>query len=72
MTKTDIEILLPLPGKLNDEEFFILSLITHLDSALQENTMEFICRQQGIKLLQVRDITKKLNKLGLISFGSRY
>ncbi len=69
---TNLESLLPLPAKLDDEEFSILSLITYLDSGLQERTMEFICRQQGFNLLKVRDITKRLNRLGLITLGSRF
>ncbi len=69
---TNLESLLPLPGKLNKEEFFILGLITYLDSGLQDHTMELICRQQGFNLLKVRDITKRLNQIGLISLGSRY
>ena len=69
---SNLEKLLPLPGKLNQEEFFILGLITYLDSGLQDNTMDYICRQRGIPKMQIRDITKKLNHLGLISLGSRY
>jgi SNF2 family DNA or RNA helicase len=69
---SNLESLLPLPAKLNEEEFLILGLITYLDSVLEERTMEFICRQQGIKLQDVRDITKRLNHLGFITLGSRY
>ena len=69
---SNLEKLLPLPGKLNDDEFFILGLITYLDSGLQDSTMDYICRQRGIPKMQIRDITKKLNHLGLISLGSRY
>ena len=69
---SNLESLLPLPAKLNEEEFFILGLITYLDSVLEERTMEFICRQQGIKLQDARDITKRLNHLGFITLGSRY
>ena len=69
---TNLEKLLPLPRKLNNEEFFILGLITYLDSGLQESTMDYIGRQRGILKMQVRDITNRLNRLGLISLGSRY
>ena len=72
MTQPLMEDLLPLPAKLSDDEFFILSLITYLDSGLQDITMTSICRQRGIKKMQVNDIAKKLCRLGLTSLGSRY
>lgn len=74
MTKKDTQLdnPLPLPSQLSDEEFFILSLITYLDSSLQDTTMTYICRQQGIMKSRVYDITKRLSRLGLISLGSRY
>lgn len=70
--KINIEDILPLPAKLNDEEFFILSLITYFDSALQSTTMDFICRQRGLIKMRINDIMKRLNRLGIISLGSRY
>lgn len=62
MTKKDtlLDNLLPLPSRLSDEEFFILSLITYLDSALQDSTMSFICRQRGIIRMGIKEITKRL------------
>lgn len=67
-----MEDLLPLPTKLNDDEFFILGLITYLDSGLQEITMNSICKRRDIKKAIVDNTSKTLNHLGLTSLGSRY
>lgn len=67
-----MEDLLPLPTKLNDDEFFILGLITYLDSGLQEITMNSICKLRDIKKTIVNNISKTLNRFGLIYLGSRY
>ena len=72
MSKINLENILPLPAKLSDEEFFILSLITYLDSALQQNTMQFICKQHRFNILRINDIVKKLSRLEITSLGSRY
>lgn len=64
--------LLPFPASLSPEEFFILSLITYLDSALQQNTIQFVCKQHRFNILRVNDIIKKLSRLGIISQANRY
>ena len=72
MNKINLDNILPLPAKLNEEEFFILSLITYLASALQQNTMQFVCKQIGINISRIHDITKRLSRLEIISLGSSY
>ena len=59
-------------AKLNDDEFFILGLITYLDSALQEQTIYSIIARQGITRTMLKGILKTLDQFGLVSPGSRY
>ena len=70
--KDSLQDLLPLPKPLTDEELFVIGLVTYLDSALQDSTMTYICRQRGILKTEVNAIIQNLCKKGFISLGSRY
>lgn len=59
-------------AKLNPNEFFVLGLITYLDSALKENTMYPVIAKQGITQSMLHRILKTLDHFGLVSPGSRY